>query len=203
MRERVAHRAVAAHRVARDPAAGPVRDGAVRGVDVADQVDGERRLDRPAGIGASVLGVDVVARPAAPGSVRHDRDRRRDLALGDQLVEGALHPEPGAHRVAAAVQEVEDGVPLAGAFVAGGQIDVVRDLLVQGRGAERDGCDGARSAVCSARGRGEHDHEQGGAGRQYRREPGPHRSLLGHGLGARAGSVKRFTENVYSEPTMS
>ena len=68
MRERVADRAVAAHRVAADDAAVPLRQRPVGRVDVPDQVLRERRLDRAArvralAVGALVLRVDVVARP--------------------------------------------------------------------------------------------------------------------------------------------
>ena len=148
-----------------------------------DQILRERGLDRAAGIGSAVGRVDVVARPAAPGSVRHDRDRRRDVTVRDQLVERSLHPHPGAHRVAAAVQEVEHGIVLRRRLVARRQIDVVVDRLAERRRVEADARQaplGDGAARADGRGR-EHDQQHGCAAREHRCEPVLHEFLPGVG----------------------
>ncbi len=176
MRERVAERAGAAHRIAGHAAAAAVGDRSVGAVDVREQILRERRLDRAARVGARVARVDVVARPAAPRRVGHDRDRRLDLARGDQLVEGALHLRPRRLRVAAAVEEVEDRVAVGRAGVARREIHVVGDRLVQrgrmeaplGQASLRDGGAGADGR------RSEQDEQQCYAAGERRCDPGPH-----------------------------
>ena len=130
-----------------------------------DQVLRERRLDLAARIGPGVARVDVVARAAAPRRVRHDRDRRLDLAGGDQRVERALHLRPGALRVAAPVQEVENRIAVGRPLVSRRQVDVVGDRLVQRRRLEARlrqrslGCGGA----CADGRRRQQDEQQRGA----------------------------------------
>ena len=126
---RVAQRPGTTHRVPRDRPAGPIGDGPVRRIDVWHQVVDQRRLDRSARILALVRRIDVVAPPAAPGSVGHHRDRRRDVAVADQLVEAALRLGPGGHRVAPAVQQVDHRIAVGRGVVPGGQVDVVPQLL--------------------------------------------------------------------------
>ena len=184
VRERVAKRAVAAHRVAGDAAPGAVRDGSVGAVHVRDQVLRERRLDLAARIGARVARVDVVAGAAAPGRVGHDRDRRLDLARGDQRVERALHLRPGALRVAAAVKEVENRVAVGRPLVSGRQVDVVRDRLVERCRLEAPlGQRSLGGGVCADGRRRRQDEQQRRAGGECECESVLHRSPLGCGRG--------------------
>ena len=123
--------AVAAHAEAVEQAPFPLGHGAIRGVDVRQQVADDHRLDRRGAVGP----VDVHAHLKAVHE--HDQAGGR-LALADRAVEARRHGGDAGQPAAGAVQPVDDGEAPRGLGLIGRRtVEVVAHVALD-RGAAED-----------------------------------------------------------------